>query len=93
MYIINKLQELQLNIEDLRGQGYDNGANMRGKHNGVQRRILNMNPRALYVPCAAHTLNLVICDAAKVNTETIASFSIVQEVYSFIVVRLSDGMS
>jgi len=81
--IVEKLKELNLNIKHLRGQGYDNGANMRGKHSGVQRRILNENPRAFFVPCAAHTLNLVVSDAAKVNTETIIFFGIIQELYNF----------
>ncbi|XP_076928065.1 uncharacterized protein LOC143591883 [Bidens hawaiensis] len=35
-----ELESLGLNIDDMRGQGYDNGANMKGKHNGVQRRFL-----------------------------------------------------
>ncbi|XP_025192832.1 uncharacterized protein LOC112592885 [Melanaphis sacchari] len=31
---------------------------MRGKHNGVQKHILDINPRAFYVPCNSHSLNL-----------------------------------
>ncbi|KAF2895704.1 hypothetical protein ILUMI_10484 [Ignelater luminosus] len=72
--ILQKLDEFGLNISDLRGQGYDNGANMEGKKSGVQRRILNLNLKAFYVPCAAHTLNLVVNDAARVNKETIGFF-------------------
>lgn len=48
--LLNVLAELKLNINDLRGQGYDNGAKMRGKHNGVQKRNLQINPRAFFVP-------------------------------------------
>jgi hypothetical protein len=29
------LVDLKLNIDDIRGQSYDNGANMKGKHQGV----------------------------------------------------------
>lgn len=29
------LSTLQLDIGDVRGQGYDNGSNMKGKHKGV----------------------------------------------------------
>ncbi|XP_062014323.1 uncharacterized protein LOC133730824 [Rosa rugosa] len=32
------LSSLDLDIDDVRGQGYDNGSNMRGKHQGVQKR-------------------------------------------------------
>jgi hypothetical protein len=50
----------------MRGQGYDNGANMSGKHAGVQKRILDMNPRAFYAQCNSHTrLQLLLCECAK----------------------------
>jgi hypothetical protein len=65
------------------GQGYDNGANMRGKHSGLQNKIRNINPRAFFVPCASHSLNLVVNDAAKVTFETVNFFNIVQELYTF----------
>lgn len=32
-----------VNLEDKRGQGYENGANMREKHSGVQAKILELN--------------------------------------------------
>ncbi|KAF2896479.1 hypothetical protein ILUMI_09695 [Ignelater luminosus] len=41
------------------------------ENSGVQRRILNHNPRAMFVPCGAHSLNLVVYDAAKATFETI----------------------
>ncbi|XP_022876719.1 uncharacterized protein LOC111394902 [Olea europaea var. sylvestris] len=33
------LIKLDLDIDDIRGQGYDNGFNMSGKHKGVQKRL------------------------------------------------------
>ena len=57
---LEKATELQLELSDCRGQSYDNGANMKGKHSGVQARMLDINPKAVYVPCANHTLNLVV---------------------------------
>jgi len=59
------LVSLGLNIDDVRGQGYDNGSNMKGKHQGVQTRLLEINPRALYMSCACHSLNLTLCDMGK----------------------------
>lgn len=38
---------------------------MKGKHQGVQTRVLEINPRALYMPCAFHSLNLTLCDMGK----------------------------
>ena len=35
--LMNILKKLDLNINDVRGQGYDNGSNMKGKHQGVQK--------------------------------------------------------
>ncbi|XP_064111534.1 zinc finger MYM-type protein 1-like [Macrobrachium nipponense] len=58
--ILKKLEELNIPFEDCRGQSYENGANMRGKNKGVQARLLQLNPRALFVPCGAHTVNLVV---------------------------------
>ena len=43
--IINVINILELDINDICGQGYDNGSNMKGKKQGVQKRIID-NPRA-----------------------------------------------
>ncbi|XP_012559259.3 zinc finger MYM-type protein 1-like [Hydra vulgaris] len=81
--VIDKLQELGVNLDDMRGQGYDNGANMRGKYNGVQARIRQLNPRAFFVPCSAHSLNLVLNDAANCCMEAVAFFDLIQGIYNF----------
>jgi hypothetical protein len=61
----------------------DNGANMRGKHVCLQKRTSDINPRAFFVPCFAHSLNLVVNDAAKISHEKVNFFSNVQELYLF----------
>lgn len=40
---LNKINELGILLADCRGQGYDNGANMRACNKGVQAQILQMN--------------------------------------------------
>jgi hypothetical protein len=82
-FITEELPKHNLDINNLRGQGYDNGSNMRGKNNGLQKRLLELNPRAFYVPCAAHSLNLIVNDAANLNYHTTGFFSIIQELYKF----------
>jgi len=82
--ILRQLEEMSLSIENLRGQGYDNGSNMKGKDNSVQRNFLDVNPRALFVPCCAHTLNLAVNDVAKCCFEATAFFDLVQRVYVFL---------
>ena len=74
--------ELQLNLSDCRGQCYDNGANMKGKEGGLQARILKINPKALFVPCANHSLNLVVVDSAKSSTEALLFFGVLTQLYS-----------
>ena len=80
--ILKKLMELNIPFDDCRGQSYDNGANMKGRNKGVQARLLEKNPRALYVPCGAHSLNLVKSDAATASTDATNYFSNVQKLYS-----------
>lgn len=82
-FLLNILKENGLDVCNLRGQGYDNGSNMRGKHSGVQKRILDINPRAFFVPCCNHSLNLVVNDAANNNLFGTKFFSTVQELYNF----------
>ncbi|CAN1168170.1 Zinc finger MYM-type protein 1 [Linum perenne] len=61
----SELSSLDLDIDNIRGQSYDNGSNMKGVHSGVQRRLLDINPRAFHTSCASHSLNLTLCDMAN----------------------------
>lgn len=81
--ILSFLKQNDLSIMNLRGQGYDNGANMVGKKNGVQFHITDVNPRAFFIPCLCHSLNLVIVDAVKGAPEIITFFSTIQTIYNF----------
>ncbi|CAM8923336.1 unnamed protein product [Rhodiola kirilowii] len=78
----NVLHHLGLYIDDVRGQGYDNGSNMKGKHKGVQRKLLDINPRAFYTPCAAHSLNLTLSDVANSCQKAEEFFGVVQRIYT-----------
>nr|XP_047124762.1 zinc finger MYM-type protein 1-like [Hydra vulgaris] len=80
--LIELLTKHGLEISNCRGQGYDNGSNMKGNINGVQKRILNLNPLALYVPCGNHSLNLVISDSARSSIKSIAFFGILQRLFT-----------
>jgi len=66
--IKQKLEELGLSLDNLRGQGYDGGSNMAGKNNGVQALILNEQPLAFYTHCFSHSLNLCITKACEVSS-------------------------
>ncbi|PUZ67153.1 hypothetical protein GQ55_3G410300 [Panicum hallii var. hallii] len=73
---------LDLNVDDVRGQGYDNGSNMKGHNKDVQNCLLQINPKALYMPCACHSLNLTLCDMAKSCTKAISFFGVIQRIYA-----------
>ena len=78
----NVLKVLDLDIDDVRGQCYDNGSNMKGRHQGVQKRLLDINPRAMYTPCGCHSLNLTLCDMANSCGKTKDFFGTVQCIYN-----------
>lgn len=79
--LLESMESFGLDIKDIRGQGYDNGSSMKGKHQGVQKRLIDVNPRALYMPCACHSLNLTLCYMAKSCGKAVSFFGIVQRIY------------
>ena len=86
--ILTHLEKLGIDLKWLGGQGYDNAANMKGVRKGVQNRILEKYPRAFYVPCACHSLNLVVNDAATTSTDTTAFFLLYRNfILSFLVLQ------
>ncbi|XP_022872420.1 zinc finger MYM-type protein 1-like [Olea europaea var. sylvestris] len=80
--LVATLNNLELDIDNVRGQGYDNGANMKGQHKGVQSRLLQLNPRAFYIPCGCHGLNLALCDMATCCSKAKSFFGVVQRIYT-----------
>ncbi|XP_018368022.1 PREDICTED: zinc finger MYM-type protein 1-like [Trachymyrmex cornetzi] len=57
--VLNLLENNSIDICDCRAQTYDNASNMSGKYNGCQALIKEKNELAYYVPCVAHSLNLI----------------------------------
>ena len=80
--LLSVLQSLDVDINNVRGQGYDNGSNMKGKHQGVQKKLLDINSRALYTPCGCHCLNLTLCDLANSCTKALDFFGVLQRLYT-----------
>jgi hypothetical protein len=66
--ILNKLKDIGISINNLRGQGYDGSANMSGKNNGAQALIQNDQPLAFYTHCFSHSLNLCLSKACNVSS-------------------------
>ncbi|XP_044947803.1 zinc finger MYM-type protein 1-like [Hordeum vulgare subsp. vulgare] len=77
-----ELNNLSLDLDNVRGQGYDNGSNMKGSNKGVQKKFLEKNPRAFYSACGCHSLNLALCDMAKSCRKATDFFGVVQRIYT-----------
>ena len=58
--IIKFLQDNDVPVANMRGQGYDGASNMSSDRVGVQAWIQQAAPLATYVHCSGHCLNLVI---------------------------------
>ncbi|XP_025670089.1 uncharacterized protein [Arachis hypogaea] len=63
--ISSVLSRHNLDVQNLRGQGYDGASNMRGEWNGLQALFLKDCPFAYYIHCLAHRLQLALVSAAK----------------------------
>jgi hypothetical protein len=66
--ILKGIDDFGLNGQNLVGQGYDGAAAMSGSFNGVQAKICEKFPKALYVHCSAHCLNLAISFSCGVQS-------------------------
>lgn len=81
--ILDTLSDMTLDISNCVGQAYDNASNMSGKYSGLQARIKSYNEKILYVPCAAHSLNLVGVCAAESCLNATKFFMFINEFYVF----------
>ena len=81
--VLKTLEELEIDILQCRGQSYDNAANMAGKYSGLQARIIAVNHLAEFVPCSAHSLNLVGVNAVESCSAVLQFFFLVQNIYNF----------
>ena len=61
--ILETLGNLNIPIQDCRGQGYDGAAAMSSGRVGAQAEIRKQAPKPIYTHCAGHCLRLVIVHA------------------------------
>jgi hypothetical protein len=81
--ITKKLERDGLNFKGCRGQSCGNQATMAGVHFSVQKRILDLNPLAVLVPCNNHSLSLVGVYAAHVNVQALTLFGTVERLFGY----------
>ena len=77
----------RIDVADCRHQSYDNVSNMSGKYSGMRAIIRQQCSFAEYVPCAAHSLNLVGQSAVGCWQLAVGFFSFLQRLYSFLLLR------
>ena len=66
--LLRAISELNLDIDDCRGQGYDGAAAISGSKNDMVAHIIKEIPKAIYTDCFSHRLNLRICKACKIQS-------------------------
>lgn len=74
--IEDKLAALHVTRDQLVAQCYDGAAVMSGRHSGVQARLREKYPNAVYVHCANHCLQLSISDVCSAIPEADEFFSL-----------------
>jgi len=65
--ITDSLLKHGIDITKARGQAYDGASAMSSSRVGVQARILEIAPRALYVHCNSHVINLAIASSCQIQ--------------------------
>ena len=74
--------QIGIDVANLRGQSYDNASNMSGCYKGLQAHLA-INHLAHYIPCAAHSLNLVGVCTVESCTGAVSFFGLIQKLYNF----------
>ncbi|KAL3060810.1 hypothetical protein OYC64_015201 [Pagothenia borchgrevinki] len=87
--ILSQLEKWGLEIDYLRGQGYDGASAMSGHVSGVQQRMKELQPRALFTHCRSHALNLVVhgCSDIPFIRNTMATIENIAVFFSASAVR------
>ena len=57
---------------------------MSGRCSGVQQRVMEIVPQAIYIHCFAHVLNLVLVDCSKNVSYAVEFFAVLQSLYVFV---------
>nr|KJB64854.1 hypothetical protein B456_010G072400 [Gossypium raimondii] len=67
----NKIKIEKYFLEFLKG--YDNGSNMKTKHQGVQKRFLEINSRTLYIPCSTKRWKILLNNVIELTVKFLSN--------------------
>ncbi|KAG8506822.1 Zinc finger MYM-type protein 1 [Galemys pyrenaicus] len=85
------LQQIGVDLNKIRGQAYDSTTNLRGKFNKIAADFKKEEPRALYVHCYAHFLDLTVVRFCKEVKELRSALNTLK--YLFNTIHMSGEMS
>ena len=83
LYILEGLHHINLDITDCVSQCYDGASVMSDACNGVKVKIMEQNPRAIYIHCHAHQLNLALVDSCEKLPSASDFFGLLEQLYVF----------
>ena len=81
--ILRIVSQMQLSIDRCVSQCYDGASVMSGSCSGVSTRIKELNPKAVYIHCCAHRLNLALVDTVKSIPVAEDFFALLQALHVF----------
>jgi len=79
--ILESLKTLNIDQVPMIGQSYDGASVMAGHINGVQKKIREYHPEAIFFHCVAHKLNLVIVGMCKHVKSSVLFFNTLESLY------------
>lgn len=88
-HLVDTVSKRGLSMKNCVAQAYDGATVMSGSCTGVQARIQQHAPMAVYIHCMAHRLNLVLVDVCKNVNAASEFFALLEAVYVF----MSSGTS
>ncbi|XP_017476915.1 PREDICTED: zinc finger MYM-type protein 1-like [Rhagoletis zephyria] len=83
--VLNFLEESKIDMQNCKGISFDNAYNLAGIYGGLQRLIIQRNESAIFVPCTAHSLNLVGKNSVSKNITASNFFDMIEKLYGFFV--------
>jgi hypothetical protein len=75
---------VQLSMMNCRGQCFDGASNMAGNITGLPKRISDIEPRAIYVPCVSHSLSLAFQDSISIIPQCRDAMNQMKDLINFI---------
>ena len=86
MFDITKdvLTRFELQLSNCRGQCFDGASNMAGNVTGLQKRICEVEPKALFVHCMNHSLSLSFQDAMSHIPQCRDAVNLIKDLINFV---------